>query len=325
VSESNDEVQDLNPVAPQTPGAADTATPPTATPVATPAEVPGPTGTEVGPPTAPPTDPGAPPPEPTPTPEPTSDVPPTDESGTATDAPSEEPLVPPQGPPDNAGNTGGLTASQLDPEQNTDPGREVTDGDGHPVIVPSGAAATPSTPSHVLARNSLEAPANTPQGSLDPALTDPGSVAAAGKEGRTSDPANREAGVVADAVPPDLPAGPKQSDAGPELYPFPAQGDVEVSLLPVKQYDGERMEPIYEGDFVILGQHELVPERLQGAEAAVIVAPTIICNCEWAPRTHEHPHPEAGLTVRTRDDTNATLTVPLEALAQVLRGGRITR
>jgi hypothetical protein len=296
VSESNDEVQDLNPVAPQTPGAADTATPPTATPVATPAEVPGPTGTEVGPPTAPPTDPGAPPPEPTPTPEPTSDVPPTDESGTATDAPSEEPLVPPQGPPDNAGNTGGLTASQLDPEQNTDPGREVTDGDGHPVIVPSGAAATPSTPSHVLARNSLEAPANTPQGSLDPALTDPGSVAAAGKEGRTSDPANREAGVVADAVPPDLPAGPKQSD-----------------------------EPIYEGDFVILGQHELVPERLQGAEAAVIDAPTIICNCEWAPRTHEHPHPEAGLTVRTRDDTNATLTVPLEALAQVLRGGRITR
>lgn len=214
------------------------------------------------------------------------------------------------------------------------------DGSGNTIIVPSGGAATPNSPVNVHADNALVAPADTPQGSQDPALLDPVGNAIAGKEGRTSDPATRiaetavatdESGTTSagethpDTVPPDISEGTKPSDAGADAYPFPVQGDVEVALVPREVYEGEKMEPIYEGDFVVLGVHELVPERLQGAQAAVLDAPTILCNCDWAPRTHEHVHPTAGITVQTRDDVNARLTIPLAAISRILRGGRVSR
>lgn len=259
------------------------------------------------------------------------------------------PNAPLSGAPDNVGNAGGTA---LQPPEAADAGAvgdphavapttdETVDGDGKAIIVPSGAAATPNTPPWTKAENALVAPASAAAGSGDPGLTDPQSLVDA-RKGTTSDPATRVADNAVttdeetnttlagdthpDTVPPDVNDGVKPSDGGPAAYPFPVQGDVEVGLIDRSVLDGEKMEPIYEGDFVVLGTHELVPERLVGAEAAVLDAPTILCNCDWAPRTHEHIHPTAGITVQTRDDANARLVIPLAAIARVLRGGRISR
>lgn len=259
------------------------------------------------------------------------------------------PDAPLSGPPNDVGNAGGTA---LQPPEAADAGAvgdphavapttdETVDGDGKAIIVPSGAAATPNTPPWTKAENALVAPATAAAGSGDPGLTDPQSLVDA-RKGTTSDPATRVAdGAVTtdeetnttaagdthpDTVPPDVNEGVKPSDGGPAAYPFPVQGDVEVGLIDRSVLDGEKMEPIYEGDFVVLAAHDLVPERLVGAEAAVLDAPTILCNCDWAPRTHEHIHPTAGITVQTRDDANARLVIPLAAIARVLRGGRISR
>lgn len=236
--------------------------------------------------------------------------------------------------PPNAGNTGsnqapanndGSAGETPNPSATFDPSADQADASGHATIVPGGAAATPMTPPHTLAQNALTAPADGPAGSGDLMLTDPQGQLREAKEGRTSDPATREEGTNLSEVPPDITDGEKRSDAGDEAYPFPPQGDVDVALLEPQYVDGEKMAPLTEGDFVVLGEHELVPDRLVGAQAAVLDAPTIICNCDWAPRTHEHVHPTAGITVRTRDEANAQLSLPLEAFKSILRGGRTVR
>jgi hypothetical protein len=142
-------------------------------------------------------------------------------------------------------------------------------------------------------------------------------------EGRTSDASMRTADDRAAEVPADSPlAGPKPSDAGPEDYPFPTAGDVDVATVPTDTHDGERRQPIPVGTFVLLADHEDVPKRLIGHVAMVTNSPTVLCNCDFAPRTHEHQSENQPLTVRMRDETNATLMLYPDAFQQVGVAGR---
>lgn len=164
----------------------------------------------------------------------------------------------------------------------------------------------------------------SPEAVMDPALMDPEGVARDRVEGRTSDPATRQEGTTADEVQSDINVGPKQSDAGPEQYPFPPQGDVDVSLLDSSEQDGEYTAPLTVEDWVVLdGSHELVPDRLDGHIAYVIDAPS-----EAAPDVHDHPNAaltpvkDAAIHVRTRDEVDAQLFLPMDAFKTVGRGGR---
>jgi hypothetical protein len=149
---------------------------------------------------------------------------------------------------------------------------------------------------------------------LDPALMDPDETARDRVEGRTSDAASRNADARAADTPPDINTGVKQSDAGPDEYPFPPGGDVEVASVPDSDGEGEYMAPLEVEDWVILGEHELVPDRLVGRRAAVLDAPRYLIAKADADKT--------WITVRTRDEANATLTIPLSATTEVVRGGR---
>lgn len=185
-------------------------------------------------------------------------------------------------------------------------------------------AVDEQTPPDTLASTSLP---DTPvePGPSDRAL-DPDQVVADAKErigGRTSDPSTRTEDARAADVEPDrqgLIA--KPSDAGAEAYPFPPGGDVDVSLVPTQTVEGEKQAPIPVGAFVRLADHESVPKRLVGHVALVTVSPTILCNCNFAPRTHEHQAVNQPLTVQMRDETNATLQLYPEAFEAVGRQGR---
>lgn len=151
--------------------------------------------------------------------------------------------------------------------------------------------------------------------SLDPALTDPVGTARARVEGRTSDASNRSADVRAGDVPPDRPVGgDKPSDGGPELYPFPPGGDVDVATVNAGSGNGEYFPNLEIGDSVVLdGSHELVPDRLDGRRGLVTDAPRYLV-----------PMADAGnvwFTCVTRDETNTTLHIPLSATKSVDRGG----
>ena len=149
--------------------------------------------------------------------------------------------------------------------------------------------------------------------SQDPALVDPSKAAIARVEGRTSDAASRAEGTHIDEVPADINAGNKPSDGGPEAYPFPQGGDVEIATIPEGSGEGEYWPALTVEDAVILGEHELVPERLLGRRAFVIDAPRYL-----VPVGQEA---DVWITVKTRDEVNATLTIPLSAVT-LERGGR---
>jgi hypothetical protein len=201
--------------------------------------------------------------------------------------------------------------ASAEPAPTGDPG---TSGDNLP--------NTATTPSSIQAGPLSDFGEGQTLGSQDPALNDPSAAPAERAAGRTSDAANRDAGVLQGDVPPDRSEGTKPSDAGPEAYPFPPGGDVEVATIDSADQQGEFRAPLEAEDWVILdGTSDLVPDRLDGHYAVIVEAPRIMCNCEWAPRTHEHMHPTAGIRVRTRDEANATLVLPFEAFKQVLRGG----
>lgn len=150
--------------------------------------------------------------------------------------------------------------------------------------------------------------------SLDPALTDPDTAARERVKGRTSDAANRKAGVLHDEVPPDLSAGVKASDGGAVAYPFPPQGDVEVATVDPGSGKGEYMPALEVEDWVVLGEHPLVPDRLVGRRAIVVDAPRFLVPVD--------KQDETWITVRTRDDVNATLHIPLAAVKAIERGGK---
>jgi hypothetical protein len=154
--------------------------------------------------------------------------------------------------------------------------------------------------------------AGTTADSLDPALVDPVATAKARVEGRTSDASLRSVdGPHIDEVPADLGDGPKSSDAGPERYPFPQGGDVDVATVPDGNQDGEYYPNLTIEDSVILVEHELVPDRLVGRRAFIIDAPRYLVPIE--------KKDEVWITVRTRDEVNATLNLPLAAV-DVRRG-----
>lgn len=163
-----------------------------------------------------------------------------------------------------------------------------------------------------------------PEAVLDPALTDPEGVARERVEGRTSDPANRHEDTRIGDVLPDISEGPKPTDGGEEAYPFPPAGDVDIALVDPGNSSEEYDPPLNVDDWVILdGNHELVPDRLDGHMAFVLNAPS-----QTAPDVYDHPNaaltpvPDAGITVRTRDEVNATLILPMEAFKAVGKGGR---
>lgn len=227
----------------------------------------------------------------------------------------------PAGPPTDAGNAGGVAASEADAASpmggaNT-AGTPVSQLDQAPPMAdPSGSnIPAPNLRQPVLDGALPEGSPASPQ-SLDPALVNPEEAAKARTEGRTSDAATRAEGTHIDEVPSDLNDGVKPSDAGPVAYPFPQGGDVEVATVPAGNGEGEYWPALEVEDYVVLGEHELVPARLVGRRAAVVSAPRYL-----VPVGSED---QVWITVRTRDEVNATLTIPLSAAASIEKGGRST-
>jgi hypothetical protein len=157
--------------------------------------------------------------------------------------------------------------------------------------------------------------APSPSDSFDPMLVDPEAEAASRVEGTTSDAATRQEGETAADTPADSSAQAKSSDAGAEAYPFPTAGDVEVATVDPGSGEGEFAAPLEVEDWVTLGEHERVPDRLVGHTAVVLDAPKDPVEVADAG--------EQDITVRTRDEINATLTIPRDAIAEVHKGGRI--
>lgn len=154
--------------------------------------------------------------------------------------------------------------------------------------------------------------ASTTSAGLDPALMDPEKAAVGRVEGRTSDASMRAADAPhIDEVPADITDGPKPSDGGPERYPFPQGGDVDIATVSTAVQDGEYFPNLEIEDSVILLEHELVPDRLVGRRALVVDAPRYLVPMD--------KKDEVWITVLTRDEANARLSLPLAAV-EVRRG-----
>jgi hypothetical protein len=128
-------------------------------------------------------------------------------------------------------------------------------------------------------------------------------------EGRTSDAASRTEDQRAADVPADRFVSVKASDAGPDQYPFPPQGDVDIATVPVEEHDGEVIPPIPVGAWVRLGSSDNVPERFWGHLAAVVESPTFLTNGDLAPRTYETQPDDVTIVVKTRDEADALLRI----------------
>lgn len=185
--------------------------------------------------------------------------------------------------------------------------------------------ADEETPPHTLATTTAPPGDSQVRSSVNTAALGENEEEAARErvEGRTSDAASRSADVQVDDVPPDLSAGVKSSDGGPERYPFPPQGDVDIATVPTKKAKGEFMPPIPVGSWVRLkADGDVVPDRFDGRVATVESTSTYLCNCDFAPRTHEHQSPEGSLGVKLRDETGALLTITTEHIAEYSIDGR---
>lgn len=226
------------------------------------------------------------------------------------------------GPPNDAGNTGGASAPLADPNAEVSPtGTANVAGTAQadlslapPMVDQSGSNVPAPNLRQPLADGAdpTAGAASTTAASLDPALVKPEETAKVRVEGRTSDASLRSVdGPHIDEVPADLNEGPKASDGGPERYPFPQGGDVDVATVPTDNQAGEYFPNLSIEDGVILLAHELVPERLVGRRAFVIDAPRYLVPVD--------KKDEVWITVRTRDEVNATLNLPLAAV-DVRRG-----
>jgi hypothetical protein len=91
---------------------------------------------------------------------------------------------------------------------------------------------------------------------------------------------------------------------------------VDVATVDEGDGSGEFLAPLEVEDWVILGEHELVPERLVGRRAAVLQGTTGLVPLEEAD--------DQVITVRTRDEVNATLVIPLAAVESVQKRGADT-
>jgi hypothetical protein len=203
--------------------------------------------------------------------------------------------------PTGGANTAGTPVSQL---ANT----QMVDASGSNIPAPN--LRQPAAEGQVEAHGDSNV---TPQ-SLDPMLTDPVGTVKERVQGRTSDANQRQAGVVAADVPPDVSSDVKPSDGGPVLYPFPPAGDVDVATVPDGAQAGEYFPNLEVEDWVVLdGSHELVPDRLDGRRAIVLDAPRYL-----VPLNRKD---DVWISVRTRDDANATLSIPLAAVKEIQKGG----
>ena len=97
------------------------------------------------------------------------------------------------------------------------------------------------------------------------------------------------------------------------MYPFPQGGDVDVASVDPGDGKGEFLAPLEVEDWVVLGDHELIPKRLVGRRAIVTDAPRYLVPTSKLSDT--------WITVRTRDEVNATLTIPLDAVTEIQKGG----
>lgn len=218
-------------------------------------------------------------------------------------------------PADSPGNTGAGVAADADAE-----------------VAPTGTANVAGTPQSQLSQappmtdpsgSNVPAPnlrqpladgadpaagaGTTTSDGLDAALVNPEETAVARVEGRTSDAANRSAdGPHIDEVPADITDGPKPSDGGVERYPFPQGGDVDIATVSTDVQPGEYFPNLEIEDSVILLEHELVPDRLVGRRALVVDAPRYLVPMD--------KKDEVWITVKTRDEVNATLSLPLAAV-----------
>jgi len=150
---------------------------------------------------------------------------------------------------------------------------------------------------------------------LDPMLVDPIAAQQERFAGTTSDASTRAEGTVASDVDPDPADDPnKPSDA--ENYAFPPAGDVDIATVDPGSGEGESLVAPTLEDWVVLdGSHDAVPDALDGRRAVIlqlIPLQDVYTQEEWD---------DTSLTVRTRDDYGATLTIPTDAIKTIQRGG----
>lgn len=203
----------------------------------------------------------------------------------------------PAGPPTDVGNAGGLAAVTADEADDASPtgGANVA---GTPQSQLSQAPPMEDqSGSNIPAPNLVQPPAGeldadksgATSDSIDPALADPVETAKAAHEGQSTDAAARVAGDVE------------------------GQGDVEIATIPATSGADEYWPALTLEDTVVLGEHELVAERLVGRRAFIIDAPRYLVPIGSEDRV--------WITVRTRDEVNATLRIPLSAVT-IERGGK---
>jgi len=154
---------------------------------------------------------------------------------------------------------------------------------------PEEEAAEPADP----ATGPVSDPSKTPEEALDPALVDPVAFAQEQHAGTVNDASHRLALL----------------DEGVAV-----SGDVDAATVPdTAVTEPEWYPPLSAEDWVVLKAGAGVPDSLVGHRAVVLDAPN-----EWIQAGSED---SVYLTVRTRDDKNATLVVPLTSV-DVDRGGR---
>lgn len=226
-------------------------------------------------------------------------------------------------PPTNPGNTGAGSPVTADESNEASPtgsanvaGTAASQLDlAPPMTDESGSNIPAPNLQQPVMTDALPDSAQASADALDPALVNPDEAAKARVEGRTSDAATRAEGTQIDEVPPDLNDGVKPSDGGPDRYPFPQGGDVDVATVPEYDEGQEYWPALTVEDVIILGEHDLIPERLVGRRAFIVDAPRYLVPVGEEDRV--------WVTVRTRDEVNATLTIPLSA-GELIRGGRDT-
>lgn len=191
----------------------------------------------------------------------------------------------------------------------------------HGVDVPDGATKADIEEALSAAGVNVEsndtAAEDAPAAPGDPALFDPQSLAEA-QAGTVNDPATRSDAEA------EIEPAPAVGAQASETSTAPAGGDVEVALLPADDNAGEWHAPLNVEDWVVLdGSHDEVPDRLDGHIAYVVQSHSVPApDSQGGPNSAQALDEDAPVTVRTRDEADALLVLPLSAIKEVGRGGR---
>jgi hypothetical protein len=152
-----------------------------------------------------------------------------------------------------------------------------------PIIDESGSDIAPPN----LVQPPAELPPTPSEPPVDPALGDPTEAAKEAAEGTPADA----------TVPPEEGTSP----------------DVDIATVPEGTGEGEYLAPISSEDWVQLTGDDRIPARVRGKRAVIVMAPRVMIPVGQTA--------DVWLTVRVRDETNALITVPLDAVV-LDRGGR---